>query len=272
MTVCIAVETESTIFAVFDEMLSASDFSADHSAMKLKNLYMEKWWTMFASSKDAGIIDPLANKLRAEFRKCRPSTVDEASSCCVAGFGAQLRETAERTILTRYNLTIDQFVRQGLQYFGPAMFTDLKEQIEQITLGIELLVFGFDKNGNSHIFTVADPGECYYRDVTCKWAIGSGAWTAIGVLMRDPLLIHHEREEIIYSICEAKFLAETALGVGKETQLFVLEKSGKFRLYFSHELRGVRSVWQSLGRPVIPAQAIDAIRTMIAKSPLIASE
>jgi len=265
MTVCIAVKTKDSIVAVCDEMLSHSIISGDRAAFKFRRLH-DRWFTLFATSRDAGIIDPLTSKLRAELRSLPENTLDKVGNACASAFAAELREQITRAILSRYNLTIEQFLQNGLQYFGPVLFGEIREEIDQYTIGVELLIGGFDDAGESHIFTVTDRGVIQYRDVVQKWAIGSGAWTAIGVLMRDPLLSFFTLDHVIYVACQAKFLAETALGVGKSTQAFVFHKDGNAQLYQDDKLRPIKALWESEGQAPIPYEALKAINDLITQN------
>lgn len=105
MTVCIAVKTDDRIFAVCDKMVSNVIISADKTAFKLRGL-AQSWSTMFSTSADAGIIDPLTAKIRTRFRGTQIDTVDQACSATAEVYSEQLHEQINRTILARFNLTL----------------------------------------------------------------------------------------------------------------------------------------------------------------------
>ena len=77
-----------------------------------------------------------------------------------------------------------------------------------------LLVAGFDRFGNGHVFSVIDPGTHQRHDLNGFHAIGSGSTGAYFMLMWRELSVQMPLEQVIYFAQEAKIFGEQASGVG----------------------------------------------------------
>ena len=174
-------------------------------------------------------------------------------SAFVSVYQKERRSTAESSILSIYNLTADSFLQEGLRLFGDTGFADLRYRLEAIDLECEFLVAGFDESDNACCFVVEHPGIARRYTTVGYWAIGSGSQSALSSLSFHryswwtsgfPLCIYH--------VCEAKFMAETALGVGPLTIVVAWKSDGKFYFMRSEDVRRVRESWEASGRPKVP--------------------
>ena len=104
--------------------------------------------------------------------------------------------------------------KKACQKFGPDEFERINRRIERVALGVELLVFGYGSR-SAHIFTVTNPGAVDDKSAIGFWAIGSGSPLALSSLVTSPT--PSTLYEVIYNVFDAKFRAEAAIGVGKET-------------------------------------------------------
>jgi 20S proteasome alpha/beta subunit len=94
-------------------------------------------------------------------------------------------------------------------------------------------------------------------------AIGTGSDLADAALVRT-----YERDltvdEMIYRVCEAKFIGEAASGVGERTYIVTLDKTGAHRgVKFPKQVEPIRAAWNTHGKPPIPAEALEAIRSQV---------
>jgi hypothetical protein len=127
------------------------------------------------------------------------------------------------------------------------------DQITDMDLGIELLVVGLDAYAQTRLFTVSGKG-IVTRSALQYDAIGSGAPTALGTFYQLKYFPVPELEDTIYRACAAKFAAENAPGVGRETYaLLVAPMSGVWTLVM--EVDRLRDLWQSDGQPPFPPKA-----------------
>jgi len=138
---------------------------------------------------------------------------------------------------------------------------------------LDFILAGFDKEGNAHIrFTnCLIPPQDY--DVTGFWAVGSGAHSAIGSLCHAEEHLGFSRfcsaEVSVYHVLAAKFMAESATDVGKETFVVALKArvtDGKKYLRFLSYWDGleyVREQWEKHGAPRVPSDITEAISALL---------
>ena len=86
-------------------------------------------------------------------------------------------------------------------------------------------------------------------------AIGSGDAQALASLAFDDFDRLCDLNQGIYQVCVAKFMAERAIGVGKETMVLCLNEDGKTRWIFKRHIEQIRDLWKNEGRSRQPSQA-----------------
>jgi hypothetical protein len=147
----------------------------------------------------------------------------------------------------------------GLQQFGADIFARTYNLIETVEVEVTFLVCGFSAD-RPCLFTFSDPGIEKNYDLVGFWAIGSGTNSAIGSLfnLKGPALQHRSIEEVVYRVCEAKFYAESALGVGKTTSAFILESSGD--RYMLDSVDPIRKIWENNSSRPLPNGATEAVQ------------
>jgi hypothetical protein len=165
---------------------------------------------------------------------------------------------AEAIVLSRFDLSMTEFRSEGLANLGSELFMRLVYEIEQVSLDLTFLVFGFEGTSNPkpHIFTISGNGEFSYYDVGGFWAIGSGQTSALGTLFGIRSSITNKNlPDALYLLAKAKFSAESALGVGKESVAFVLEANSERYLVHTPEMQKLKAVWEASRGPDVPPQA-----------------
>lgn len=264
MTICIAAICDygAAVVSASDRMISWGYAQAGDSMVTKAVRVHEKWAALFAAD-DVTSVDPI---LRSVTKSLSPlaGEIDEATSTFRNAYQNELRKRAETQVLSQFGMSLDRFLQEGLKKFGREVFSSLCEEIRSVKLGCDFLVHGFDPGGHAHIFTVQDPGEATEHNRTGFWAIGSGQQSAISILFHHSYSAEKSLEEAIYHICEAKFMAETALGVGKETVLGVLRSNQTGGLFRNDQLEPIRKRWEQEGRPKVPADITRAVSDMIA--------
>lgn len=143
-------------------------------------------------------------------------------------------------------------MQQGRANFGDSGFRELCRDIEDVHLKADFLVHGYDPNGYPHIFTVEHPTLTKEYGRIGFWAIGSGQHSALSILFFHKYNARMPFHEAVYHICEAKFMAESALGVGKDTVLGVLRSDGTGCILRGDELKPIRQLWERKGQPRLP--------------------
>ena len=173
---------------------------------------------------------------------------------------------AERSVVDRYLRrlgveSIDEFRRVGLQQFGEAEFARLLDKIEAFDPEVSFLVYGFDQDvaHRAHIFEVGTPGPAQdlitSHDTQGFGVIGSGSSIALGVLTHRAIGSLHDADATAYALCEAKFAAESAMGVGRTTTLMAFSKNGEMVQFTPGEIEKLRGIWEEMKKNALPDEA-----------------
>ncbi|MBV8897235.1 MAG: hypothetical protein JO051_12035 [Acidobacteriaceae bacterium] len=253
MTVCIAVTPRfrSEIILVSDQLLS-SDVNSVEGAFKLSAL-APAWHVMFAGH--APRFRPLIETMREPLGDTENTrfAVETIMAVTERAYYIELTKQIEIEILSPYGISRDDFVRKGRRWFGAADYTYLLSQIGAADLGIELLVVGLDAEAQTQIFSVSSRGAVSPA-VLPYHAIGSGAYLALGALYQLAYFPGPDLIENVYRSCAAKFAAEAAPGVGRETHAMVTDPlMQKWAMIF--DIGELRKIWQSSGQPPFPSAA-----------------
>jgi ATP-dependent protease HslVU (ClpYQ) peptidase subunit len=260
VTVCIGAMAYygTSLIITTDQMISTIDARADEVALKILGIH-HNWAAMYAGS--VTHVAPILRTVRQELSG-KDASYDEVERAVVKAYRERLETEETNTVLGRYGLTMERFLTDGLQRFGPSEFSRILQKTEQISLGasgLEFLVAGYDAKGNPHIFSVTDPGRVENHNVTGFWAIGSGQNAALASLFFHSYNRRMPLQEALYHVCAAKFMAEKASDVGETTSVLILsasvnDSSGALRMDVSEfqSVEAVKKIWKSEGRPRIP--------------------
>jgi hypothetical protein len=254
MTVCIAAICESGYGLVFamDMMVSMGWVSMDAQAFKAFRL-SPNWHALFAGD-DISPTEPILRSVRKSLKTCS-NDLPEVMNVFAGAYQDHLQLQATNQVLSRYHWTLDSFLREGPQALGPEGFADIRQQYETVKFDCEFLVCGFDYEHKAHIFTVKNPGVPENRSQVGFWAVGTGEYMALANLMGREVHIPTEKiERVIYYICEAKFAAERATGVGKST-ILVGRKSRPeqmFTLMSGKDFLPIKEAWEKDVKNKIP--------------------
>lgn len=263
MTVCIVSHSyvKNVFVAVADEMLSLSDMSADSFAVK--NFSIGNGWMCLFSADDLSPVIAIKTDIRDQVSGA--IKLGEIVNAFQAAFRKELVAKAESSILAPFGMTMADFRQDGLANFGPEIFSRMFYQIEQLSLNVTFLVYGFD-NQKPHIFTIQNRGEIAHFDQPGFWAIGSGQTSALGSLFSivgHPISVRRP-EDVLFLLCRAKFAAESAPGVGENTMAVILKSNGNRSVLFHEELKKIKEIWVA-NKPVdIPVGTSQSVKSLIA--------
>jgi len=255
MTVCIAAHAyvDDCIVCASDMMITTTDMSSDFASVKSRSVG-QSWLALFAGS-DISAVDPIINEVRDVFADpAYPDTVSNVRDAFVGAFRNQLKLKTENEILQPLGYSLGEFKESGLEQLGGENFSRLLYKIQDQSIDVEFLVAGFDQNG-AHIFTVTSPGKVSDYTPVGLWAIGTGQTNALGSLFNcKNSMFAPDIHTTMYRVCEAKFNAETAAGVGKKTVLSILRNDGE-RVTMSPQVEAFRSIWEKTRVLTIPEEA-----------------
>lgn len=261
MTVCIAAISQDNVILASDKMISMGFTSVDDVADKCEVL-SHRWHGMMAGD-DVSPLIPILEKIH----RAPASTGDTLAG--IAGlvstaFQEQRDQMAEESILRPLLLDRKTFLERGREVLYESEHDLILERLKHFNLDCQLLVAGFDDDQLSerprtpHIFTVTSPGKCTYYDKLGFWTIGSGQNSALSSLFASRYKVSDDLPACIYNVIAAKFTAETAPGVGKETFVTILGDRGRKISFLSGEkIDSYKTKWASL--PRIPEGLLEDI-------------
>jgi len=267
MTVCIAAHNfkkdAECIICVTDAMVSTGDMSADTSARKIQ-IVAQGWNAMFAGD-DMSDLAPIRDYVGKRLVNVGHIGLDEVTAAFVGAYKEQLKIKAETEVLGTLGYTLEDFKAHGLEQLGTDAFGRLLYEIQQQTIDLTFLVAGF-QGDEPHIFTVSSPGKLNHYSELGFWAIGSGQTQALGSLFNLKRRIRFmSREDALYRLCEAKFNAENALGVGNHTNVSLLEPNTDQRpITGAHDLR---PIWEKTRVNEVPTEATGVAGKMLEPKP-----
>jgi hypothetical protein len=105
----------------------------------------------------------------------------------------------------------------------------INASIEQVSLGIAFIVYGYDDLNEAHLFTLCEPDQPPFAvDSVCRdqdgiAVIGCGCAYAMPSLTQPPLPVNSQ-VEMLCRVCESKFEAENDPEVGADPAAGVIRK------------------------------------------------
>jgi 20S proteasome alpha/beta subunit len=261
VTICIAAIAagnpgqEPHIVTVSDTKVSGAIISADSLTVKVEPFHKE-WFAMMAG--DLGQCVPIIEKAAGYFAG-RANKLSTARKVFKRGFSQHLVEMQEDAALSRYDMTMKEFIRTGKKRLSERMLESIRKQIEETKTGCEFIVAGFDSLKRPHLFHITEEGKDIVCDKPGYCAIGSGKWVAETILYSLKQSIDRTFAETIFNVCAAKFMAEQADGVGKASYL-VAKKAGSTSFHYVFGMtEAIRDAWERVGCPRIPEGIISTI-------------
>lgn len=146
--------------------------------------------------------------------------VDKIVECYIE----QRKRKIEQEILKSRGFTFDTFY-PNLRNLPPEIGITIDARIETFDFNLELLVTGVDKSGG-HIYQVDNPGTANCFDSLGYGSIGSGWHHAVYSLIANNYTSLFPMKEAVYLVYEAKKRAESAPGVGRDTDMCIITPNG----------------------------------------------
>src|ERR1700728_2840205 len=263
MTVCVAgmADAGKSLVLSCDSMISTGEFSGDHVAFKLYPLAAATGiWSAMMCGDDISHVWPVVQEANERLIRIGwdAITEDSVGRAFAEAYQAVRRMHAQDEVLSPFGVTFEQFRSDGPRIFGDS-YREVASELAQIDLGCQFLLAGFDRDGDGHILTIENPGVIRNHDPVGFWAIGSGANSALGILFSHSMRGDLPLARVLYHICEAKFMAESALGVRKHTTVRVLTHDSN---QWDHtelnkaSIESIRTVWEREGKARVPQAAI----------------
>jgi hypothetical protein len=179
-------------------------------------------------------------------------------------------------VLSPFDLSLEEFKREGLRVFGEERFGRLADAIELAASQIQdqILVIGWGHAPASvMVYEISAAGGRSDEQLGSA-AIGSGGQVALSNL----LLLGQSRDstlaDTIYNVAAAKFSAvhSNGLFVGRHTSIHISRKRTEEDtdktvgvLLPEQDVESLRKIWEEHGRPRIPGAAITATVEMVSR-------
>jgi hypothetical protein len=168
-------------------MISNADYvpAADDGALKARKL--SKAWALMVAAENVSLFLPGVDDV-----KNRLGVFDAAydllavQSAVTEAYRTLFNAKFTASYLARYGMcSISEFRTLGRAQFGDDKFHTICNAIDEFSLGIELLVYGFDAHKNPHIFQVSNPGSVTNHDLLGYGVIGSGFYMATSSMRKS---------------------------------------------------------------------------------------
>ena len=221
MTICIAVNFQEGVVLASDRMMSVAhlDLEFDHPSNKIHSILPT---AAVLSAGDALALHDILIAGAGFAGQMQQPRVDAIAEHIRKQFVALRRELATQRLLEPRGQTFESFYQEGQIARLPSDLAMLLDnQIQQLNLGISLIVSGVDQAG-PHIYGIEDPGCSRCFDRIGYHAVGSGQRHALLTLIDQE---HHSeipKWDAISRVYAAKREAEKAPGVGSATDICVI--------------------------------------------------
>lgn len=138
------------------------------------------------------------------------------------------KKRIEQEILEKVGLSSFQEFHEKHNLLHSGFVADLTEKIQNYNLEVSFLLGGVDED--SHLYRICEPGRCVVFDALGFCGIG------VGDRHSDPVFAFYRfspnlpEEEALRITFEAKKRAEMAGGVGRETDAWIIDKEGIYKV------------------------------------------
>lgn len=150
--------------------------------------------------------------------------IEKIAQAIKSSFTELKKTRVEETILQPLlGADYQQFQALAAQSPSSQILQQVVAMMMQHNLNLDVLIAGVDESGG-HLFVVTHPGVLLRVDTTAFAAIGVGGTHAMVRLSLGGHTKVASREDTIYNVYEAKKASEVAPGVGKLTDLAVVER------------------------------------------------
>lgn len=242
MSECLQEDTAAKLVLVSDRLLTLGETTSAEIAMKTR-LVGKNWHVLFAG-KDVSHANAIMNILIDRLIKEEISEEAEVvRDIFVQAYHDVRKKQIEHLFLSSFGWTIKDFLSIGRKSLPISHYSSLLTDIQQFDLGCEFILCGFEPHALvPDLFVVENPGVATPYGVMGFAAIGAGSVNASVYLTLREQAAHHGLTRTIYNGIAAKAMSEKALGVGRETDVVVVEKD-KAAIFLS-DPEAIKQIWE----------------------------
>jgi hypothetical protein len=186
---------------------------------KMGTIIPDHWWMLLAGDVSAAFA--LSEAIKEKAKNAGSKKVRDFARLCASAYREERKRLIESDVLTDYDLnSYEEY--QALKATDRKFFDEIAVVIGRFDEDLGLLICGFDKEKKPHIFSIVEGGKIQYCDLQGYGVAGSGSWAAHSALDRYSYNKWNPLGECIWGVMDAKFCAEKADGVGRDTIMFIL--------------------------------------------------
>ena len=225
MTVCIAAlcDSRKALVLAADKMVGTRMIETEAEIHKV--LQLHKDWRVMVAGDDIAPVFSIIDSAKARLPKARGIRVQDVEKAVVESYREKRSSETEARYLAPRGWTLKKFNSPSSRVLPEPLRLAIDDAIQNHRLEIELLVAGFDHQGQGHIFSVDDydnRGEARRFDIPGFQAIGSGSHGANYMMTYRALSPALPIRWALYHVLEGKYFGELASGVGPRTDLYIL--------------------------------------------------
>jgi 20S proteasome alpha/beta subunit len=268
VTVCIAARCRTgdkkhkyCLVTMSDTKLSTGSYSGELATLKLRRI-SQHWHCLIAGTfaHHVPLIERVSNEIGNDV--VRYEIVQKAFT---GAFIAENKRLVEETILSPFGLTLDKFLKSRKD-IGDSLYERTWADITRAKVDCQMIVCGFDPH--PRLFVIENPtserlGFVTNSDFPGFAAIGSGAYLADSTLYALQQNPARYIADTLYILAAAKFTAEAASDVGKESHLTIFTPEGEPKAEIDNSIQLVadlRGVWEKHGKPHVPEGAFPVVQ------------
>jgi len=225
LTICIAAicDNSKAIVAASDRMMTANypAIEFEHNTPKIDKI-SENCVALTAGNALAHI--ELIRTTQSIIKKIKKPPIADIKEKIKDAYAKQRTKRATEFFLKPRGIDSTNEFWQNSRTLPLDIVGMIDKQMTTLKLGLELIITGVDDE--AHIYGIRNPGlsECY--DTLGYYAIGSGETHVLSFLILNEYTPDLNIEEAKKLVFEAKKLAQVAPGVGKNTDMVIIKKTG----------------------------------------------
>lgn len=249
MTICIGVlcNNSKDVIVASDRMITATypPIEFEHGTLKLE-IICPTCIVLTAGDAlaHADICRVVKAKVGALTRPRATAITEEIRKTYVA----QRQKTISERFLEPRGWTLEDFYEKHARAINPDLFLTIDHEIASYDYGLQIIVAGVDPE-EAHIYGIRHPGEVDCYDSLGYHAIGIGALHAVSSLIANGYNPTVSRKMAVYLVYEAKRNAENAPGVGRYTDMAIIQESG-YRVLSSDDVSVLENIYNSRRIPL----------------------
>lgn len=191
------------------------------------------------------------SRLMRELRRgipAGPSTVEQVANVAAMMYARHRQQQLDTELFIPRGITMQQYYG-SMQQMLPQLVGAIDQYMLGFNYGTDFLLAGVD-DGGAHLFSLGNPGGAASDlEMVGFHAIGSGFLHALQSMIGFAHTPHRTLQETVFAVFASKRRAEVAPGVGKETDMLIVQSSGITHLD-APVLAQLEALFQQTQRPV----------------------